>query len=152
MHFSLFDSRPTALFCSTFLLSDGTSRPGVYQLIAHCSRVPLCANEIFFFFGKWVMHVFSEVPLIEGGNYSQVQSSGQILGCFWQPAVTSVLKDGILAAVRKTERLEHYILCSLIVHPTAKRLHPIFPTSVPIHSALHYGCAIIITIRASCWK
>lgn len=48
MHFSVFDSRPSALFFSTSILSNRTSRPGVYQLIAHCSWVPLWANEIFF--------------------------------------------------------------------------------------------------------
>lgn len=80
MHFLVFDSRPSALFFSTSILSDRTSRPGVYQLIAHPAPGCHCEPMRFFFFftptfSKWVTHVFHRVPLIEENNYSQPKLS-----------------------------------------------------------------------------
>lgn len=87
MHFSVFDSCPSAPFFSASILSDRTSRPTVYQLIARSSWVPLWANGIFFsFFGvtKWVMHVCRELPVREGSNYSQLKFRPD-LWVLWQP-------------------------------------------------------------------
>lgn len=80
MHFLVFDSRPSALFFSTSILSDRTSRPGVYQLIAHPAPGCHCEPMRFFFFftptfSKWVTPVFHRVPLIEENNYSQPKLS-----------------------------------------------------------------------------